>query len=56
MIGDTATDHNTARNVGVPSILVDFGPGDEDVHALKPDAIVSHFNDLPDIVDRLLGV
>lgn len=56
MIGDTATDHNTARNVGVPSILVDFGPGDEDVHALKPDAILRHFNELPDIVDRVLGV
>ena len=55
MIGDTMTDHDTARNVGVPSVLVDFGPGDEDVHALKPDAILRHFNDLIAVVDRLLG-
>jgi len=54
MIGDTLTDHSTARAAGVPSILVDFGPGDEDVKALNPDAILSHFSDLPDLVERLL--
>jgi len=54
MIGDTLTDHNTARIVGVPSVLVDFGPGDEDVQALNPDAILSHFSDLPDLVEALL--
>ena len=54
MIGDTLTDHSTARAVGVPSILVDFGPGDEDVNALNPDAILSHFADLPDLVEKLL--
>ena len=36
MIGDTLTDHSTARAAGVPSILVDFGPGDEDVNAQIP--------------------
>ena len=54
MIGDTLTDHSTARALGVPSILVDFGPGDEDVNALNPDAILSHFADLPDLVEKLL--
>ena len=54
MIGDTLTDHSTARAAGVPSILVDFGPGDEDVNALNPDAILSHFADLPDLVEKLL--
>ena len=54
MIGDTLTDHSTARAVGVPSILVDFGPGDEDVNALNPDAILSHFADLPDLMEKLL--
>jgi phosphoglycolate phosphatase len=54
MIGDTLTDHSTARAVGVSSILVDFGPGDEDVKALNPDAILSRFADLPDLVARLL--
>jgi len=54
MIGDTLTDHSTARAAGVPSILVDFGPGDEDIRALNPDAILSHFADLPDLVEKLL--
>jgi phosphoglycolate phosphatase len=54
MIGDTLTDHSTARALGVPSILVDFGPGDEDVQALNPDAILSNFADLPDLVTTLL--
>ena len=54
MIGDTLTDHSTARAAGVPSILVDFGPGDEDVNALNPDAILSHFSDLPNLVEKLL--
>ena len=54
MIGDTLTDHSTARAVGGPSILVDFGPGDEDVQALNPDAILSNFADLPDLVTTLL--
>jgi phosphoglycolate phosphatase len=54
MIGDTLTDHSTARAAGVPSILVDFGPGDEDIRALNPDAILSHFADLPDLAEKLL--
>ena len=54
MIGDTLTDHSTARAAGVPSILVDFGPGDEDIRALNPDAILSHFADLPDLAKKLL--
>ena len=54
MIGDTLTDHSTARAAGVPSILVDFGPGDEDVNALNPDAILSQFAELPDLVEKLL--
>ena len=27
LIGDTITDHKTARAAGVPSVLVTFGPG-----------------------------
>lgn len=54
MIGDTLTDHKTARAVGVPSVLVDFSFGDEDVHALNPDAILSDFSELIGVIDQLL--
>ncbi|MDZ7905283.1 MAG: HAD-IA family hydrolase [Cypionkella sp.] len=55
MVGDTVTDHDTARAAGVPSILVGFGPNGNGVAALKPDAVLQHFDDLPDLVARLIG-
>jgi phosphoglycolate phosphatase len=54
LVGDTATDRDTSRNAGVPSVLVDFGPGG-DVTALKPEAIISHFDQLSETVSRLIG-
>lgn len=55
LVGDTETDRKTARAAGVPSILVTFGPGADDVRALKPEATLDHFRDLPALVERLLG-
>ena len=55
LIGDTATDRNTARAAGVPCVLVDFGPGDEDIDALAPEAQLRHFRNLPELVHRLIG-
>jgi phosphoglycolate phosphatase len=55
MIGDTDTDHNTARAAGVPSVLVTFAPGRERVAELGPDALLHHFDELPDLADTLLG-
>ena len=55
LIGDSDTDRNTARNAGVPSVLVTFGPSGDDMAALQPEALLRHFDDLPEIVDRLLG-
>jgi phosphoglycolate phosphatase len=56
LIGDTETDHSTARNAGCPSILVSFGPGGgDDVVALAPDALIGHFDELPAAVTRLIG-
>lgn len=55
LVGDTATDRNTARAAGVPSILVTFGPAGADMAALEPDATLDHFRDLPGLVDRLLA-
>lgn len=54
LVGDSDTDRNTARNAGVPSILVTFGPSGEDMAALHPEALLHDYADLPDMVDGLL--
>lgn len=55
MVGDTVTDHDTARAAGVPSVLVTFGPNGADMPALVPDALLDDYADLPDIAGRLLA-
>lgn len=55
MIGDSRTDIDTARNAGAPVIAVDFGYTDTPVAALKPDRIISHFDELWPTAHELLG-
>lgn len=55
LVGDSDTDRNTARNAGVPSVLVTFGPSGADMAALSPEALLDRFDDLPGVVARLLG-
>lgn len=55
LVGDTDTDRNTARNAGVPSVLVTFGPGDGDVRDLAPEALLHHYDDLHRVVETLIG-
>ncbi|AEI94488.1 HAD-IA family hydrolase [Roseobacter litoralis] len=55
LIGDSDTDRNTARAAGVPSVLVTFGPAGGDMAALEPEALLEHYDALPDTVDRLLS-
>lgn len=55
LIGDSDTDRNTARNAGVPSVLVTFGPSGADMAALKPEALLERFSDLPGVVRQLIG-
>jgi len=55
LIGDSDTDRNTAAAAGVPSVLVTFGPSGEDMAALKPEGLLHHFDDLPDLVAQLIG-
>lgn len=55
MVGDTITDHSTARAAGVPSVLVTFGPNGVDMAALAPDALLHDFVELPAIAARLLA-
>lgn len=53
LVGDSDTDRNTARNAGVPSILVTFGPAGGDMLALEPEALLPHFDDLLAVVEGL---
>jgi len=55
LIGDTETDVKTARAAGVPVVLVAFGPEGEGISRLKPDAMLAHYDDLPDLVADLIG-
>lgn len=55
LIGDTKTDRDTATACGVASVLVTFGPEGRAIERLKPDALLEHYKDLPDLVASLLG-
>lgn len=55
LVGDTITDHTTARAAGVPSVLVTFGPNGADMAGLKPDALLHHYDDLGAHVRDLIG-
>ncbi|WP_371036692.1 MULTISPECIES: HAD-IA family hydrolase [unclassified Rhodosalinus] len=55
LVGDSETDRETARAAGVPSVLVGFGPGAAAVPALSPEAVIAHFDELPGVVERLIG-
>ena len=55
LVGDTQTDRDTSRNAGVPSVLVTFGPGRDDVLSLEADATIDSYAELDDVVARLIG-
>ena len=55
LVGDTATDRETSRAAGMPSVLVTFGPGAGAVADLAPEATIGHFDELSGVVARLLG-
>ncbi|WP_136685579.1 HAD hydrolase-like protein [Falsirhodobacter xinxiangensis] len=55
LVGDTETDRLTAQAAGVPVALVTFGPeGHDAMAALKPEALLHCYADLPELADRLL--
>jgi phosphoglycolate phosphatase len=54
LVGDSATDVNTARAAGVPVIAVTFGYTETPVAELRPDRIISHFRELPAAVFDLI--
>ena len=55
MVGDSATDIDTARAANVPVIAVDFGYTETPVAQLGPDWVIGHFADLPAAVSALAG-
>ncbi|MBL8562678.1 MAG: HAD hydrolase-like protein, partial [Gemmobacter sp.] len=55
LVGDTETDRKTAAAVGVPSVLVTFGPEGAGVSRLAPEALLDHYDHLPALVARLIG-
>lgn len=54
LIGDSTTDRETARAAGLPSILVTFGPSGPHTAALEPEALIAHFDELPEVVRRIV--
>jgi phosphoglycolate phosphatase len=54
LVGDTETDRKTAAAVGVPCVLVSFGPEGPGISRLRPDAMLDRFDDLPALAARLL--
>lgn len=55
LIGDTETDRKTGLAAGVPVALVTFGPEGHDIARLEPEALLHHFDDLPDLAERMLA-
>jgi phosphoglycolate phosphatase len=53
MVGDSATDINTAKAAGVPVVAVDFGYTEIPVSKLGPDRVISDFGALPEAVFQL---
>ena len=53
MVGDSGTDIATARGAGIPIVAVDFGYSETPVAELKPDRLISHFDQLPGAVMEL---
>jgi phosphoglycolate phosphatase len=53
MVGDSGTDIATARAVGIPVVAVDFGYSETPIRDLRPDRLISHFNELADAVFAL---
>lgn len=55
MVGDSATDVNTAKAAGVPCIAVSFGYSEVPALDLGADSVISHFDELPGVLARLLA-
>lgn len=55
LVGDTETDRKTAAAAGVKVALITFGPEGEAISRLAPDALLAHFDQLPELARDWLG-
>lgn len=55
LVGDTETDRKTGLAAGVPVALVTFGPEGHAIARLEPEALLHHFDDLPDLAERMIA-
>lgn len=55
LVGDTETDRRTAAAAGVKVALVAFGPEGEALARLAPEAMLTHFDELPALAQEWLG-
>jgi phosphoglycolate phosphatase len=53
MIGDNENDAAAARAAAVPLVLMRYGYARVDPDRLSADALLDHFSELPDALDRL---
>ena len=53
MVGDSETDAETARNAGVPVVLLSYGYTHIPYDELKPDALIDGFAALPAVIEKL---
>lgn len=56
MVGDSAADVGSAKAAGAPVALVSFGYTDTAPELLGADAVFTHYDDLPELASRLLGL
>jgi phosphoglycolate phosphatase len=54
MVGDAGPDVGVARRAGIPVIGVAFGYTKIPIADLKPDTVIAHMRELPEVVDRLI--
>jgi len=54
MVGDTATDVQTAKRAGIPVIVVDFGYSATPVHELGADQVIAGYGELEQAVQRVM--
>jgi phosphoglycolate phosphatase len=55
MIGDSATDVNTAKAAGIPVVAVSFGYSEHPVHTLGADAVIDDYAELMGLLPGLLN-
>ncbi len=54
MVGDSRPDAEVARRAGVPFVLATYGYHRVPIHELGADAVIDHFDQLPEVLARLV--